>query len=308
MKKTVVLLIILTAGIIGLSTRKAVYATQVPQKAINIVLDHSNPNAPSVISVEIVNNNPEDYKLSIIDNYFMVREVDDQGSLLFEGEVKRYKLATTGDSANGQYTEIPDNPVIMDIPYHQEARKVLIFDEVGNLKLEIDLGSYSVGPTPTAGPRYAECNKCSYCRGHKPPSNLTSCMQCLYPDFVDNPDGSLVIDPIKRKPIQPRTGAYFTQIGCIDVGASGFRDAGAAGGVVNAILTRLFFPVAGVLSILALIYGAFLVMTAQNNAEQLTRGKKWIYGAIIGVVFTFMAILLIRIIAGDILKIPGFNM
>lgn len=305
MKKIFISLFIVfsTACIVSVHS---IYAAAIPQKAINIVLDHTNPTAPTVISVAIKDTNPEEYKLSLLDHFFMIREVDANGSILFAGEVKRYKLAgATNESLD--FTEVPENPVIMDIPYHQEAQKVLIFDEVGNLLLEIDLGLYSIGPTPTPAPRYAECNKCGFCKNRTAPSDLNQCMKCIYPDYVNNPEGTLMVDTRTNKAVEPRTGAYYSQLGCIDVGLGGFRDSSAAGGVLNVILSRLIFPVAGILSLLSLVYGSFLLMTAQGNVEQLGRGKRWIYGAIVGVIFTFGTVLIVRIIGGDILRIPGLD-
>lgn len=286
----------------------SVEGAEVANKSINITLDQTNPAAPNVISVTLENNNPEYYKLKQIDHFFTVKELDAADAVLFEGQVKRYKLEIINTTNPPTYAEFPDNPVGMHIPLFDEARKVRIFDEAGTQLLEINLGQYGIGATPTPVPRFADCNKCGYCKTNtKQPGDLKQCMQCLYPDFVNNPEGTLLVDPLKNMPVQPKTGTYYSQLGCIDVGIGGFRDPTAAGGVLNIILTRLLFPITGVLSILALIYGAFLVMTAQDDAEQIARGKKWIYGAIVGVIFTFGAILLIRIIGGDILKIPGLS-
>lgn len=161
--------------------------------------------------------------------------------------------------------------------------------------------------TPTPAPRYADCNACGYCTNQtKQPGNYKECMKCLYPNMTEQQ--TLLVDPLQNKPPQPATGKYFSQLGCIDVGAGGFKDPSAAGGVLNVILNRLLFPITGILALLALIYGAFLLITGQDDPEQIARGKSWIYGGIIGVVFTFSAILIIRLIASDILKIPGFNM
>lgn len=285
----------------------AIHAAEVSGKSIAIVIDQTNPASPVVISVTTENNNPELYKTILIDHYFVVKLEDIAGTVLFEGQVKRYKLDTVNTTNPPTFVEVPANPVSMYIPLFDEGRKVRIFDEAGTQLLEIDLGQYGVGATPTAAPRFAGCNACGYCKDQKAPGNLKGCMQCLYPDFVDNPDGTLVVDPLKNQPVQPKAGRQFTQLGCVDVGEEGFRNPAAAGGVLNVILNRLLFPITGVLSVLALIYGAFLVMTAQEDAEQIARGKKWIYGAIVGVVFTFMTVLLIRIIGGDILKIPGLD-
>ena len=160
--------------------------------------------------------------------------------------------------------------------------------------------------TPTPAPRYADCNACGYCSTQtKQPGNYKECMKCLYPNMTEQE--TLAVDPVKNQPVPPATGKYYSQLGCIDVGAGGFKDPSAAGSVVNIILNRLLFPITGVLALLALIYGAFLLITGQDNPEQIARGKSWIYGGIIGVIFTFSAILIIRLIASDVLKIPGFD-
>ena len=295
-----------------LSIRHNASAAIVANKSLDIVLDQTSVTTPSIISVTVRNGKPNAYLVVLANNFIIVKEEDIAGTVLYEGQVK-YTENTFESNSPPQVdpfgTEVPANPLEINFPYFDEARHVQIFAEDGTtLLLDIDLGLYGIGATPTAAPRFAGCNACGYCTGMKPPGNLKECMKCLYPDFVDNPDGSLAVDPIKNQPVQPKTGKQFTQLGCIDVGAAGFTDPGAAGGVLNIILNRLLFPITGVLSILALIYGSFLVMTAQDEAEQIARGKKWIYGAIIGVVFSFGAILLIRIIGGDILKIPGLNL
>lgn len=285
-----------------------VIAAEIVGKSTSIVLDQTNVTSPQVISVSIENNNPERYKTKLLDHYIVIKLEDIAGTVLFEGQVKNYKLDTVNTTNPPTYLEIPDNPLSINIPLFEEGRKVRLFDEAGTQLLEIDLGQYGIGATPTAAPRIATCNKCGYCKGNtKQPGDLQQCMKCLYPDYVDKIDDTLKVDPIKNQPVQPLTGRYYSQIGCIDVGIAGFRDPTAAGGVLNIILSRLLFPITGVLSILSLIYGSFLLITAQDNPEQIDRGKKWIYGAIVGVVFTFGAILLIRIIGGDILKIPGLD-
>ena len=280
-----------------------VLGAEIPNKTINVLLDHSNTSAPSIISVSIENQNPEQYQLVLTDHFYTVKQIDEANNILFEGQVKRYKL----DTVNGNDIEVPENPLEMYLPYFDEVKKIQIFDENALLVLEIDLGQYSIGPTPTSAPRYADCNKCGYCKNKKPPQDLNQCMKCIYPDYVGNPEGTLKVDPKTNKTVSPRTGSFYSQLGCIDVGIAGFRDPAASGGVLNVILARLLFPITGGLALIALIYGAFLVMTAQKDPGQLERGKKWIYGALIGVVFTFCVILLIRIIGGDLLKIPGLD-
>ena len=281
-----------------------VYAAEIPNKSIEIDVDQTNPAAPSVISVAVANDNAEEYQLTLLDHFYTVKEVDAAGAVVFEGQVKRYQV----DTVNDEYIEVPENPLTMDLPYFEEARKVQVFYETDKQVLDIDLGLYSIGPTPTPEPRFADCHQCGYCTGRKAPQNLNQCMKCLYPDYVNNPEKTLSVDPTTNRPVKPRTGTFFSQLGCIDVGLAGFRDPAAAGGVLNVILSRFLFPITGWLALISLIYGAYLVMTAQKDPQQLEKGRKWIYGALIGIVFTFCALLLIRIIGGDLLKIPGLDL
>ncbi len=288
-----------------------IQAAEVAGKNLTITLDQTNPSTPKVLSLYLENNNPNRYMIVLPSGFITVKEENATGTILYEGRVNNIKKIFVGGitppAHHPNFEIIRDNPLTINFPYFDDAKWLKIYNESGALLLTIDLSLYGIGPTPTPEPRFIGCNKCGYCTGKKPPQDLDKCMACLYPDFVGNPEGTLAIDPKNNQPVKPRTGAYYSQLGCIDVGIAGFRDAGAAGGVTNAILTRLIFPITGVLSLLALIYGAFLLITARGDADQINRGKRWIYGALIGVGFTFIAIFIIRLIAGDILRIPGFD-
>lgn len=170
-------------------------------------------------------------------------------------------------------------------------------------------------------PRYAECDKCGYCIGKTAPENWTECAKCLYPtpnivatdnktiEIITNPSDPR-LDPAKKalnQPVPPAKGKYFTQLGCIDTSLTSFSDPGAVGGVLNFLLTKLIFPTAGVLAFIFLLYGAFLLVTAQGAEEQIGRGKRYVAGSIVGLIFTFSIVLIINVIGGTILRIPGLN-
>ena len=172
--------------------------------------------------------------------------------------------------------------------------------------------------------RLAECDECGYCRGQSVSvdwiKNWDKCRDCLYGESDAPPNANqtlLVVEPTGTlsaeeknefaRPIKPIPGRYYTQLGCIDTSLSTFQDPAAAGGLLNFLLTRLIFPVAGVLGFLALLYGAFLLITAQGNSMQIQIGKSYIIGAIVGLIFVFSSILLVSLIGGDILKIPWFR-
>ena len=168
--------------------------------------------------------------------------------------------------------------------------------------------------------RLAECDECGYCQEKEKPGNWAKCAACLYPQVNQqtDPNGTLkVLEPTGTlsaeeknefaRPIKPIPGRYYTQLGCIDTKLSTFQDPAAAGGLLNFLLTRLIFPVAGVLGFLALLYGAFLLITAQGNSMQIQIGKSYVIGAIVGLIFVFSSILLVSLIGGDILKIPWLS-
>lgn len=167
-------------------------------------------------------------------------------------------------------------------------------------------------PTTFAQNR-AECDACGYCIGRTAPDNWRSCQACLYPDASEDPGSNQTLElrrnttTGKMESVYKAPGTYYTQLGCLNIGADSFSNPAAAGGVLNFLLTSLIFPIVGVLSFISLIYGAFLLMTAQGSPEQISRGKSYIVGAIVGLIFTLSAILIINILAGDILRIPGFT-
>ena|SRR3989338_2317120 len=59
---------------------------------------------------------------------------------------------------------------------------------------------------------------------------------------------------------------------------------------------------AALLALLMIILGGYYVMTSQGNGEQATKGKEFIYSAIIGLVILFSAYLLLRTINPDLVN------
>lgn len=161
--------------------------------------------------------------------------------------------------------------------------------------------------------RCSECDECGYCRGREAPGNWESCVKCLYPALpagtTANMDKTLIIDPAlgeNAAQITPALGKYYTQLGCIS-NINSFTDPTAIGGVVNFTLNKLIFPIVGVLAFLSLIYGAFLMATAQSNPEQISKGKSYVVGALVGLVFVLGVIFIIGFIGSNVLKIPSFG-
>jgi len=163
---------------------------------------------------------------------------------------------------------------------------------------------------PTSGPRFATCDLCGYCPGTNPtpPGNWETCRRCLYPE-ISGPaetNGTVLINSETNQPISAQKGRMYTMFGCITTDLGSFQSEGAAASVVQTIL-NLIFSITGGAALLALIYGAFLVLTSQAEPEKLNQGKRIIFGAIIGVVFTLGSVFLVNLLASGVLKIPGFG-
>lgn len=94
-------------------------------------------------------------------------------------------------------------------------------------------------------------------------------------------------------------------IGCIKTDL-GFTEQEAASSVTQTLLNIIFGIVGGV-AFLYLIYGSFIILTSQSNPERLNYGKRLVFGAIIGVVFTLASVFIVNFIASGILRIPGFG-
>jgi len=63
----------------------------------------------------------------------------------------------------------------------------------------------------------------------------------------------------------------------------------------------------GFIGIIFIIVGGYFVMTSHGNVEQLQKGKSFIMYAIIGLLLAVFGFVFIQIIAGQILRIPGFG-
>ena len=155
--------------------------------------------------------------------------------------------------------------------------------------------------------RYAACDLCGYCPPNPAPQSWKACQKCLYPNI--NPDSrtkeSLIVNLETNLPITPALGRQYTFLGCIK-SSEGFTEEGAAGGVVQ-ILLNIIFSMSGGIAFLYLIYGSFIIATSQSSPEKLDYGRRVVYGAISGLIFTLGSVFVVKFIASGILKIPGFG-
>jgi hypothetical protein len=90
--------------------------------------------------------------------------------------------------------------------------------------------------------------------------------------------------------------AIDTALGCLPVSTSGFT---------GALLTFLA-GTAGAISLVIMLVATIQIMTGGDNAEQVKKGKELFTGAITGLLFIIFSVTLLQIVAGGIIKLPGF--
>lgn len=91
--------------------------------------------------------------------------------------------------------------------------------------------------------------------------------------------------------------AIDTALGCLPVSTTGFT---------SALLTFLA-GTAGAISLVIMLTATIQIMTGGDNAEQVKKGKELFTGAITGLLFIIFSVSLLKIIAGDIIQLPGFK-
>lgn len=104
-------------------------------------------------------------------------------------------------------------------------------------------------------------------------------------------NGALKVDPEKGC-----SGGINTALGCIPYDTSGFT---------SALLSFLAGTV-GLIAIVVMLVATIMIMTGGDNAEQVKKGKELFTGGITGLFFIIFSVTILRIIAGDIIKLPGF--
>ncbi len=143
----------------------------------------------------------------------------------------------------------------------------------------------------------ANCDICGYCNGmtvEQIPDRWQSCRKCVYPAL-----GAEDINPLENKTILgtaqegiPAPDLYhiYTDLGCLATKPGEFA----------AQISSFFFSIVGGLAFLFFIYGAGVIATSRADVGRLEHGKRIIYGAIAGLIFTLFAVFIIRFIATGI--------
>ncbi len=90
--------------------------------------------------------------------------------------------------------------------------------------------------------------------------------------------------------------AIDTALGCLSVDTQGF----------TSTLLKFLAGTAGAISLVIMLIATVQIMTGGDNAEQVKKGKELFTGAITGLLFIIFSVTLLRIVAGDIIKLDGF--
>lgn len=88
-----------------------------------------------------------------------------------------------------------------------------------------------------------------------------------------------------------------TALGCIPV---------QMGSLMQWLLPTLF-GIAGGVSFLLMVYGFILITTSKGDPKAVQGAQETISSALTGLIVSIFALFLLRLIAVDILKIPGIN-
>lgn len=71
-------------------------------------------------------------------------------------------------------------------------------------------------------------------------------------------------------------------------------------------LLRFLTGISGAIALAVMLIGTIQIMTAGGDAKKIQSGKELFMAGITGLLFLIFSVSLVRIIAGNILKIPGF--
>ncbi len=88
-----------------------------------------------------------------------------------------------------------------------------------------------------------------------------------------------------------------TALGCVPYTINGF----------STWLLQILFGIAGGIAFLLMVYGFILIATSSGDEKKVQAAKETITSAITGLLVSIFALFLFRLIAVDILKIPGIS-
>lgn len=102
---------------------------------------------------------------------------------------------------------------------------------------------------------------------------------------------------LKVNPAAGCSGGINTALGCIPYDTKGFTSS----------LLGFLIGLVGLIAIVVMLVATFMIMTGGSNPEQVKKGKELFTAGITGLLFIVFSVTILRIIAGDIIKLPGFT-
>lgn len=87
-----------------------------------------------------------------------------------------------------------------------------------------------------------------------------------------------------------------TALGCLPFTRDAF---------VSTLLTFIV-GIAGAIALVVMLVGTFQIMTAAGDAKKMQKGRELFTAALAGLLFLIFSVSLLRIIAGNVIKLPGF--
>ncbi|KKS95643.1 MAG: hypothetical protein UV73_C0015G0018 [Candidatus Gottesmanbacteria bacterium GW2011_GWA2_43_14] len=153
----------------------------------------------------------------------------------------------------------------------------------------------------------ADAPICKDCGSGKIPCEAAACMDCSICKIADPPEPLPSLAPIcEQVDTQFRTsckncfdkGQIWTAVGCISTDLGTF---------ISDFLYGTGLRFAGAIAFLYFLYGAFLYLTSGGNPERVAMGKEVIVSSLSGLLLLIFSLFLLKLIAVDILEIPGFT-
>jgi len=90
----------------------------------------------------------------------------------------------------------------------------------------------------------------------------------------------------------------WTSIGCVSGNLSAF---------IQQTLLGWGIGLAGGISMLCIMYAAFMMQTSRGNAESIKKAQQLLTSCIMGLMLTILSVFILKLIGVSILRIPGFT-
>lgn len=94
------------------------------------------------------------------------------------------------------------------------------------------------------------------------------------------------------------TVGVWTGLGCIYTNPEEF---------IKKTVFGLLIGLAGVISLLCIIYAAFMMQTSQGNPEKIKKAQELLTSCIMGLMLIIFSVFILKLIGVDILRIPGLS-